>query len=385
MFITALAVTMSAGAAKENVIRIQNNLRFGYDDNVYLNNDEVDSVEIIEVLNISGKAEFSSRSDAVFSYQPEVRYRPDVDPEFATYHDAYLKLNHAFSQRVFLTVSDRLRYQQRDSQSGVVSTTDQNYLENDLMGSLSFTVNQVSSLTLGGGYEFRTWDDDNYGEVRGNNYDKYDTSLSYFRELGKDTTKGMLGVDYTLLDYDGTRGGADSVTLMTGADTIFNPNLNGFGRIGASMSSIDTAAGSEDQTTPYLDAGIEYNPSERTSLNGNIGYSIYQSDNSLYNAQDRASLGLGFRHDITAKINVAGTVSYIMSQYDGTLRTALGPIGIDADDDWLQFNIRGTYQINRNNFAEIGYSFTDRSVSSSAGGLSEYSRNRFDIGWRLRL
>jgi hypothetical protein len=339
----------------------------------------------MDILNISGKLNFSSRSDAVFSYQPEIRYRPDVDPETATYHDLYGKLNHALSQRVFLTLSDRLRYQQRDAQSGAVNAFDQNYLENDLMGSLNFTLNSVSSVILGGGYEFRIWDDDNYGEVRGNNYDKYDTSLSYFRELGKDTTKGMLGVDYALVDYDGTRGSIDSITLMTGADTVFNPNLNGFGRVGASMSSVDTVSGSEDQTTPYLDAGLEYKPSERTSLNGNIGYSLYQAENSVYNAQDRASVGFGLRHDVTAKINVAGTVSYIMSQYDGTLATGAGPLGIDADDDWLQFSLRGSYQINRNNFAEIGYQFTDRSVDTSAGGLTEYSRNRFDIGWRLRL
>ena len=270
----ASLVALSAFGEKENVIRVQNHVRFGYDDNVYLSSSEEESVEIMDILNISGKLNFSSRSDAVFSYQPEIRYRPDVDPETATYHDLYGKLNHALSQRVFLTLSDRLRYQQRDAQSGAVNAFDQNYLENDLMGSLNFTLNSVSSVILGGGYEFRIWDDDNYGEVRGNNYDKYDTSLSYFRELGKDTTKGMLGVDYALVDYDGTRGSIDSITLMTGADTVFNPNLNGFGRVGASMSSVDTVSGSEDQTTPYLDAGLEYKPSERTSLIGNADLSV---------------------------------------------------------------------------------------------------------------
>lgn len=383
MSVAAVLVAMSAFSEQERVIRVQNHLRVGVDDNLYLSEDKEDSAEIIDVLNISGTLNFSSRSDAVFSYQPEIRYRPDADPKTITYHDAYGKLNHAISQRVFLTLSDRLRYQQRDAQAGMVSRTDQNFLNNDLMGSLDFTLSSVSSLILGAGYELKLWDDDNYGKVLGNNYDKYNGSLSAFRQIGQETTKGMLGVDVTSIEYDGNRGNADAVTLMTGVDNVFSPNLNGFGRIGASFSSVDGAAGSKDTTSPYLDAGLSYNPSERTTVNGNIGYTFYQAQNSFYNAQDRASMGLGVSHDVTAKISVAGMLTYVMSQYSGDYAYAGGVVGLDTDDEWLQFNLRGSYQINRNNFAEIGYEFTDRSVNG--GTLTEYDRNRFDIGWRLRL
>ncbi len=381
--VAALLVAVSSFAEQERVIRIQNHLRFGIDDNIYVNETEKESAEVIDVLNISGKMNFSSRTDAVFSYQPEVRYRFDGDPKTLTFHDAYGKLNHALSQRVFMTLSDRFSYKQRNAQAGVVSSTDNNYAENDLMGALDIALNSLSSLKLGAGYEFRTWDDDNYGETLGNNYDTYTGSASVFRELGKATTQGMLGFDYEATEYDGPRGNLDVATFMAGADHIFNPNVTGFGRLGASMVSTDTQIQSDDSTTPYLDVGMDYNPTERTSLNGGVAYSAYRAQNSLYNKQDRTSFSLGLRHDLTAKISLATSLAYIMSAYEGSTATTVGSALLDVDDEYLQLNLRGSYQINRNNFVELGYEFTDRSVGG--GALSEYQRNRVDIGWRLRL
>ncbi len=385
MSIAAMLVAVSAFSEQERVIRIQNYLRFGVDDNIYLNSGKVDSPEIIDVLNISGKFNFSSRSDAVFSYQPEVRYRFDGDPKTITFHDLYGKLSHAMSQRTFLTLSDRLRYQQRDAQAGTVASTDDHYLNNDLLGAVSITMSSVDSVKIGGGYEFRTWDDANYGKTLGNDFDEYKTSLSYFRVLRPEVTTGMLGVDYNKTEYEGTRGSLEAVSLMTGADHTFNPNVTSFGRIGATMSTTDTSASSNDSTTPYVDAGIDYNPSERTTLNGNIGYSVFRANNSLYNSQNRLKLGVGARHDITAKISIAAMLSYVMSEYKGeTAVPGYGLANIDVNDDSLMINLRGSYQINRNNFVEIGYEYTDRSIDTT-GYLNEWDRNRFDIGWRLRL
>lgn len=386
LFYLSLATLMLAAngfSEQERVIRVQNHLRFGFDDNLYLNEAEEESAEVMDILNISGKLNFSSRTDAVFSYQPEVRYRFDGDPKTITFHDAYGRLNHALSQRAFLTISDRMRYQIRDAQDGAVTQTDANYLNNDLMGALDFSLSSITQLKLGGGYEFRTWDDDNYGETLGNNYDQYKASVSVFRELQRDVTRGMFGVDYLNNEYEGSRGSLDYVTLMAGADHNFNPYMTGFGRLGASMSSVDNAGGSEDSTTPYLDAGIDYNPTKRTSFNANAGYSIYRSQNSLYNSQERFNLGVGVRHDITAKISIASSLSYIMSTYDGSVSINGATFGLDSEDEFLKWNVRGSYQVNRNNFIELGYEFTDRTVDT--GVLPEWQRNRFDIGWRLRL
>jgi long-subunit fatty acid transport protein len=180
--------------------------------------------------------------------------------------------------------------------------------------------------------------------------------------------------------YDGSRGGFNSTTFFGGADHNFNPNLTGNARLGYSISTVDGESGySTDTSSPYAMAGLEFNPSARTSFNGELGYSLSRSENSFYNAQDRFNLGIGVRHDLTGKISLSSSLSYIHSIYDGSY--SLNGIAPDAQDDYVKFNLRGSYQINRNNFVDVGYEFTDR----WSDDFSEYDRNRIDIGWRLRL
>jgi hypothetical protein len=295
----------------------------------------------------------------------------------------YANLNHALSQRTFLALSDRFRYQMKDGQSGAgVSTRDQNYIENDLMGALDVDVSELSLFKFGAGYDLRRWEDSNYGEVLGNDFDRYQVDGSYLRQMNQNKTTGVLSANYTDHSYEGARGGYQATSLIGGVDQTFNPNLTGFGRVGATMSSVDNATGSSDNTSPYLDAGLEYNPSERTTLNGSLGYSLYYSQNSVYNAQDEFNVRFGARHDLTAKINVAATFAYIFSMYSADY-SYIGLVG-DTEDSFARFSLRGTYQINRNNFIEAGYEYSKRWTDANSM-LTDYDRNSVDIGWRLRL
>ncbi|QBG47550.1 hypothetical protein EGM51_09150 [Verrucomicrobia bacterium S94] len=384
-----IALTLASAtsfAAKERVIRFQNHVRVGYDDNIYQTEDAVDSGFITDIVNLTAKFNFSSRTDALFYWEPEFQYRFDADPEFVSYQNLYAQLNHAVSQRAFLTLSDRFRYQQKDGQSDYTSQDNQNYFENDLLGSVDYTLNEVSFLKLGLGYEFRIWDDSDYGEWQGtgtrsgNNYDLFKADGSYFRQLNPDKTQVMGGVNYGSLTYDGDRGGYDSVTFLVGVDQNFTPTVSGFGRVGYTLTSVDVDnSGSEDTSTPYLSAGLEVNPSARTSITTSLGYSVYRSENSLYNAQDRFNVALGARHDVTAKIALSGSLSYTYSEYDSSYSS----FGVDdAEDNFVTLGLRCSYQVNRNNFVELGYLFRDRSAD---GPLSDWDGNRIDAAWRLRL
>lgn len=375
-------VTGAAQAEKERVIRFQNHVRIGYDDNIYNTDEAVDTGFVTEIVNLSAKLNFSSRSDLLLYWQPHFEYRFDADQDTAVYQDLYGRFSHAISQRAFLTLSDRFRYQQKDGQTGGASDApsfrDQNYMENDLMGALDYTLNTISYLTLGAGYEFRVWDDEEYGQDLGNDYDQFKLNGSYVRQFNPEKTDGMFGVNYNDLSYDGDRGGYESVVLFGGIDQTFSPTVTGFGRVGVSMNDVETRGVENDTTTPYFDAGLEVKPSDRTSLNGSVGYSVYRSENSLYNAQDRFNIGLGVRHDITAKINLSSSLSYVFSQYSSDY----SDVGVDdVDDTYISWAIRAAYQINRNNFLEAGYLFRTRSSDS----FSEYDGNRVDIGWRLRI
>ena len=148
----------SALAGKDSNWKFQNSVRVGYDDNIYQAPDGVEdgTAFITDIINITGKINFSSRSDMTLFWQPEFRYRLDADPKLVSYQDLYAQLNHAVSQRTFLTLSDRFRYQDKDGQSDLATTEDQNFFENDLLGSLDFTLNAKSRVKVGAGYEFRT-------------------------------------------------------------------------------------------------------------------------------------------------------------------------------------------------------------------------------------
>ncbi len=390
-------VSLPSFAAKERVVRFQNHVRMGYDDNVYSTEDKTGSAYITDIINLSAKVNFSSRTDALIYWQPEFNYRLDANPNMVVYQDLYGRLNHAVSQRAFLTLSDRFRYQQKEGQTGLTGggTEDfnQNYIENNLMGALDYTLNSVSYLKIGAGYDFRVWEDSAYGKWNpenllktppespgGNDFDRISANGTYIRQLKPNKTQGTLGVQYTDLTYAGSRGGYESMAFMVGADQNFSPDVTGFGRVGFSMNNVDGGdfGASNDSSSPYFKGGLEVNPTSRTSFNGTLGYSMQRSDNSAYNAQDQFSFGLGARQDLTAKVSLATALSFIHSNYDAKYSTFASLE--DATDDYFTLSLRCSYQINRNNFVEAGYLFANRTSD-----FSDWNRNRIDVAWRLRL
>ena len=85
-------------------------------------------------------------------------------------------------------------------------------------------------------------------------------------------------------------------------------------------------------------------------------------------------------HDITAKVSLSSSLRYIYSDYDSDY-SRVGGLSGSAEDRYFVYSIRGSYQINRMNFIDAGYEYTDR----DSDDFYDYNRNRVDIGWRLRL
>ena len=111
-------IAVQGFAAKEKVVRFTNHVRVGYDDNVDSNAANTETGYLTNISQLTGKFVFSSRSELLLFWQPEFRYRFDADPNKVTYQDVYARLDHAISQRVFMTLSDRLTYQARDGKTG---------------------------------------------------------------------------------------------------------------------------------------------------------------------------------------------------------------------------------------------------------------------------
>ncbi|HEY5621468.1 MAG TPA: outer membrane beta-barrel protein, partial [Pontiella sp.] len=286
-------------------------------------------------------------------------------------------------ERLSFEITEHVRYQPKEGPSELnEAEDDQQFIENSLKGAANYVLNPQSYLMLGAGYQMRIWDDDDYGKGdRNNNYDELQANGSFVRQLNAEVTQGILGVNYADLEYEGDRGGYESVTVFTGVDHLFNPDLTGYARAGASFVDVESETGEADSTSPYFDAGLTLNPEGRTSIDiiGSLGYQAYRSNNSLYNIQNRLNVGTSIRHDLTAKITVAAAVSFIKGFYESDFATGEDTLP-DAEDNYVSFNVRCSYQVNRNNFVELGYEYEDRSSV-----VNEWDRSRIEAGWRVRL
>ena len=375
-------VSASVFAAKDSSIKIQNTVRMGYDDNIYQAKDETGSAFVSDIFNISGKMTFSERSELLLFWQPEFKYRFDADSKSINYQDVYGRFSHGLTQNVFFQLSDRFRYQDKGAQSGTVSRTDENFIENNLKGGLDFTLSKESQIKIGAGYNLRRWEDNNYGQTLGNDYDQFVGDASYLRELKPNKTTAIAGVNYVNHSFDGDRGGYQSTALYLGIDQNFTPTVSGNLRLGGSFSTIDTGTEKNDAYAPYLQAEVLMQASEDTTFTGSIGYSMDKSENSYYNAQDSFKFDLGLQHKLTSKLTLSSTVGYTLSFYDSDYVRNGSSVTGDGEDRVFHFRVRTSYEINKNNFVDIGYAFTTRDTST---GLSEYDRNVIDLGWRFKF
>jgi len=396
IYLTAMLcmVAVFVGAERERSIRFQNSLRFGYDDNVYQDDvEEQDTTYIVDTVTLSGKLTFSSRTDMQVYWQPEFVHRFDADPDFVFYQSLYAGLNHAVSQRLFVRINETLRWQEKEGKADV--TTDQRLFRNTLSASANYTVNPVSEIRLNGAYSFNIWEEDLIGgnvptvnnpEGLNNDYEQYSVGAVYDRELKRNVTHGLVGVDYTDHTYEGNRGGYDSILVYAGATHNFSPHVSGNANLGYSVGNVDNSIDDTSIPAPYARAGLAYNPTARTQFTTSAGYSFQYADNSFWNVSEEIDATIGIRHDLSAKVSVSSSLTYYMSFYKSDYLSRNGDAqGLqgDADDQFVRFTLRGSYQLNRNNFLDAGYEYSTRVTDTSL--LREFDRNRFDIGWRIRL
>ena len=370
-----ISVAVSAYAQKETLYTVENLIRVGYDDNTRFNDQDKDaSVTISDTLNLGVSVRFSAATQLDADYQGTYTSLPDSDPDDVQSHQAYVKFDHEFSENMGITVSDSFIYSQRDGQSG--ANANANYIDNALRTALKMGVDDLTELRIGGGYVLRKWDNDAYGKTAGNNYDQYVANMSVFRVL-KEETQGMLGVDYSTTEYDGSRGSMDIVSLMTGIEHSFNQSVNAYGRAGASFIDAEKVVDGSSMS-PYLSAGLTYAASDKTSVNGSVGYTSRAANNSFYNVQEMTSLSLGVKHQLS-KIALSSGLSYNMSTYKSDYARLAGTG--DADDNFLSLSVRGSYELTKNNFIELGYVYSNRDTDVG----SDYERNQVDLGWRWKM
>ena len=375
-------------AATSDSFTFSNYIRFGYDDNIYQEtNNEEESSYISDILNLSGVVQFSNRAELLLYWQPEIRYRFEAEEKALFLQDLYAKYINAINQSSKIQITDRYRYSELDAnQSG--DNASKEYAENDLKGSYNNQLNERNSINLSAGFTTRRNENDSsvYSQTR--DFDRYNLSGIISRNLDRDKRTVSLGYIFSEHEIENNAGGIESGTLFLGYDRIFNPQLLGSIQLGYTDAEIEQKDGNSnlsvtsDSSNPYFEIGFNYDLSERTSLSSSFNHSLRYSTSSAYNAEERSDWLIALSHDLTAKINLNVSFSYVKADYESDFLREITTEYGDEDVSTI-LNIRADYQINRNHFVELGYQGRSRNTEVLADG--DYDRNRIYFGWKLQL
>lgn len=398
------AASFVRAAEGERLFHVENRLHVGYDDNVTQSDtNKIDSVEITEDFTLTADRKLER---GFWSLRYRTRYtvyqdREDDSNDWDHFLDALV--NWDATPRVNLGLVDSFVY--RDSAEvfgtdGTLRQGDDTYYYNTVNGTVSTILSPAWRTDVSGRYQFLRYDEDKLADRE--DYDVYaagvtlrnqrTASMAWFGEFRYEMQEydgALETTDYDIAYYGSTEDpnvipdrGFDSVSVGAGLDQVFTPRLNGTLRGGYMLKTFD-AANTDDDSSPYGEALLSYAASEETRFTLSAVYSLYQSGIQTFAGQDRLSLALSLTQELTAKITGHAGVTYMDSQYDAvnSVNTVDESSVTDGSEDALAAFVRLAYRLNRSNWLEAGYKFTD----FSSDFQENYTRNLFDVAWKTRL
>jgi opacity protein-like surface antigen len=416
MGVIVAAGLVAGGAAwaaeGQSPFHVENTLRVGYDDNVtYVDrnsaNEVKDSFYITEEISLSLDHVYDSGFLGI-------RYRPSLTWYEELYEDDHTDWSHVLdatwsqqlSRRLTLSLQDMLYFYDRADvvdADGALRQPNYSYFYNSAVASLNVMLTPKARISGTGRYQVMQYDDDVIS-LR-DDFDIMAAGLSFGLQVGKSATVFVDGA-YEDISYDnalaqsseavytpGYTGAAitqvpdrsaQMYSIGLGLENTFSPNLMGRIRAGYSAKDMDGANVADDDS-PYGELSLTIAPAPTTRLTLGAGYSMYQSGLTTYANQQRTTLTANLAHDLTAKITLSLIGQYYMSDYDSESSVELVDEASveDGSESAITAGARVSYAVTRNNFVDVGYTYT--LFDSDFAGRGEIERNRVDVGWRIRM
>ncbi|MBU0677262.1 MAG: outer membrane beta-barrel protein [Verrucomicrobia bacterium] len=376
-----------AAIAKEGARswQIHNRLRLEYDDNIRTEMDgqEDSSFKVIEeveaLLNANMENTFISLrlrpSFVWWDDRPEDQSDVHVDLDFI--------LNQRFNPRTSLSVKDGLRRAELPSLEDDARGTlrmDNDYTYNTLNALGMYKISPQTRVELEGRHILLRYDENAVADTE--DFDILVGGASVRHQFAPDTVLGA-EARYETISYDSALDrDSDTIHLGGSVEQTFSPNLLGNARAGWQRKEFD--AGTTDSTdAPYGDVTMSFIPSPQTRMTVGASYSFFESSVTPFLNQNRARFHAAIAHDLTAKIALYLSAGYIMSEYDGQETPETAGTVTDGNEDVKQLSARVTYKVNRSNWLEASWQYTD--FESDLAGREDYERNRFGLGWKVQL
>jgi hypothetical protein len=379
-------------------LQILNRFRVEYDDNVRQQDEDADSsLKLIEEVELHLNMNFDQSFVGV-RYRPSYIWWADRDEDDTDFHhDLDFILNHTFTPRLSLSVKDTFRLSELPEliESSSIVRENNDFIYNTLNGTLAVRLRPETRLEVAGRHILLRYDEDDVGDRE--NYDIVVGGLTLRHQLRPATSIGG-DLRYEQVGYEEATE-RDSETAQGGAvfEHTFSQNLLGNIRAGISQKTYEDDE-IDDESSPYVNGSLTILPSPATRMTLGGGYSLFESGVFPYAGSTRTRFFANLAHDITARVSCYISGVYTISDYDSEqLPADYRQEGIvvneetgqaimpyeDGAEDVYQLSARITYQVNRQNWLEAGWQYSQ--LDSELERREEFERNRFHVGWKVRL
>lgn len=400
-----LAGTAAGAAEGQNPFHVENSLRVGFDDNVtYAADDKIDSFYITDEIQLSLDNVYETGFLGL-RYRPSVTWFEGLEDDKADWtHAADITWNQQLSRTVSLTLQDAFMYYDRSDivdADGALRQANYGYTYNSAVGGIGVVLTPKARLNATVRSQMLMYDDELLANRE--DYDIMAGGLSLGYQVGKQSTLFVDG-SYEDMAYDGSGAvqevfvpgysetviqevpnrDAQTLSIGLGYENVFSPNLLGRVRAGYSSKDLDAAnVGNDD--SPYGEISVTITPMPTTRLTLGAGYSMYQSGVATFASQRRTTLSAVLAHDITSKITLSLVGQYYQSDYDAETSVDLVDQNLvrNGTEDVMSAALRASYRVNRNNYVDAGYTYSQ--FESDFAGRVNSERNRVDLGWRIRI
>ncbi len=352
-------------------------VRWEYDDNVYAGEEswKIYAEPKIDIHWLSAVSYFGLSYQYSFIWYDD---RPVDDTDMA--HDLLFDVRHYFTPTIEVAVRDTFRFTQEPAIAEELGGAARE-ISYRTMG--DYLYNQASvGVNVQTGRQF--WWNWSYANLVVD-YDEADASESLDRMgntgavklqyLATPQTKVNLGASYTDLSYDNAVSewkDSDSWIGFVGVDQSLAKHC--VGSILAGWENRDFSDDSED--APYIDASLSAGIGKKG--NGRIGYrhSFAETLSPFYGAREVDAFYGGLNAWLANWTSVHFNTSYEMGDLERPI--TLGSKSVD-EDVWL-LGIVLRQHVTQDMYVEAGYRRTNVD-SDFMGGLSDYERNRYYIGF----
>jgi hypothetical protein len=382
-------------------------LRGFYDDNYaygYSNQQERDSFG----FNIAPSVQFNLPLEQTYlglRYLYSGKYYEDRSSDAWDHsHQVDLRLNHAFSERYSVDLSNTFVVAQEPEllDNGVPYRTEGDNIRNRARFLASAQLTRLLGVQLGYNNVYWNYDQDQV-VAPGGVFQRASLSglldrvehliVGNLRWQALPETTAIVGYNFGITHYTGDQQIAwldpfqtirvkskdrDNVShyVYAGVNHAFLRNASASLKLGATRIDYDNDRINEDKWIPYVDVSASYGYARGGNVQIGFVHSFYATDviapfgGRITGSQESSTVYGMISHQITPKLVAIANVRYQDSTFDGGLYG-------DQSDQFFSAGINLTYQINRFLSCEAGYNF-DR-LNSDIPGRS-YDRNRVYIG-----